>query len=270
MDLYTQTSERSSKIFMKSFSTSFSFSSLLFPKETRQHIANIYGLVRIADEIVDTYMKSDSLEILNNLEEETYKSLKRKYSVNPIVHSFALTAVRFDIGKNLIKPFFDSMRDDITLKKHTEESISIYIYGSAEVIGLMCLKIFCDGDEKQYKDLSPGARALGSAYQKINFLRDLSSDSKDLGRTYFPQMKDGITNEAKNRVVAEMRTELSIAGSALTKLPQSAQKAVKLSKEYYSTLLDKLEKTDISEIMENRVRVNNAHKMWLFARVIFS
>lgn len=255
-------------IFLKSFSTSFSFSSALFPKSIRRHIANIYGLVRIADEIVDTYRGEDALEILNQLEEETYRAINRKYSSNPIVHSFAQTAIKYDIDRSLIKAFFSSMRADLRVVKHTEKSIDSYIYGSAEVIGLMCLNVFCEGDKNLYDQLAPAARSLGSVYQRVNFLRDLSPDIEDLGRTYFPEMKNGITESSKNKAIARIISDLEKANADLEKLPQSSRKAVRLSRDYYSALLAKLQKTPATEIMNRRIRINNLHKIWMLVKVL--
>lgn len=269
MDLYTKTSAKTSMIFMKSFSTSFSFSSLLFPIPIRRDIANIYGLVRVADEIVDTYRQADSLEILDNLEKETYSSINRGYSANPIVHSFAQTARHYTIDKLLVKSFFASMRQDLKMNNHTKESIEKYIYGSAEVVGLMCLKVFCDGDEQLYNKLTPGARSLGSMYQKVNFLRDLSGDKLELGRTYFPGLEKGLTENSKKRIISDMRKELTNADEALDELPASAKKAVKLSRYYYGALLDKLDKTPAEQIMSSRIRISNIYKFWLMAKVLF-
>lgn len=268
MELYTKTSQKASMIFLKSFSTSFSFSSLLFPVKMRQHIANIYGLVRIADEIVDTYRGPDSLEILNLLEEETYQALARGYSANPIVHSFVLSALQYDIDTKLIRAFFASMREDLTVFKHTSKSIDKYVYGSAEVIGLMCLKVFCEGNKKMYNELSESARSLGSVYQRVNFLRDLSNDIDGLGRIYFPEMKNGINEDSKNKAIERILSDLEKANANLDKLPQSSRKAVKLSRDYYSALLYKLQKTTVADIMNRRIRINNAHKIWMFVKVL--
>jgi len=269
MELYTQTSAKISDDLLRAYSTSFGFSSLLFPKRVRSHIANVYGLVRIADEIVDTYRGTDSLEILDNLENETYKSIKRQYSANPVVHSFALSAKEFNIEKSLIKAFFESMRTDLTKTNYNKKSYEQYIYGSAEVIGLMCLAIFCEGNKSEYDRLSGGAKRLGAAYQKINFLRDLASDSGELGRIYFPNVDiENFTENSKNEIIENINEDLNAADIALSELPTEYRKAVYLSRLYYGKLLSKINKTPAEKLKVERIRLNNLYKIILFMRVL--
>lgn len=269
MDLYNETSSKLSLKMLNMYSTSFGFSSQLFPKDTRKHIANIYGLVRIADEIVDTYMQKDSLEILNDLEKETLNALKRNYSSNPIVHAFAITAKKFNLEKNLIISFFYSMRMDLDTKTHTKTSYQKYIYGSAEVIGLMCLAVFTKGNKDFYKSLQNGAKKLGSAYQKINFLRDLSSDKNELGRIYFPDVNmEKFDNQAKKNIVEDINKDLKLADEAIKKLPSEYKRAVLLSRRYYGSLLNKISRVDAQELINNRIRINNFYKLYLMLRAL--
>lgn len=261
MELYTQTSYELSKRLTLNYSTSFSKSTQLFPSSIQKHIFAIYGLVRIADEIVDTYAGKDSATLLDELEAETYRAIKTGYSTNPIVHSFAISAKEFDITATLIKPFFESMRMDLTPITFTQAKYKKYIHGSAEVIGLMCLKIFCAGNSKQYDQLVPGAQALGSAYQKVNFLRDIASDYKDRGRVYFPGVSfETFNDEIKMRLVEDIQKEFITASIYIQDLPESARKAVSLSYEYYLRLLNTIEKTSAETLKTTRVRVSNTVK----------
>lgn len=262
MELYTETSYALSRELTLRYSTSFSKSSELFSKNIRPHIFAIYGLVRIADEIVDTYRGKDAGTLLNELEADTYMAIKTQYSTNPIIHSFAQTSKQFNIPKTLIKPFFESMRTDLVKKTFTPEQYSAYIYGSAEVIGLMCLKVFVNGNETEYKKLEKSARHLGSAYQKVNFLRDIKSDYQERGRLYFP----GITfaafdDTAKNEIILNIKADFELATPALTQLPVGARKAVSLSYEYYNALLHELSRSSANAIKAHRIRVSDAKKV---------
>ena len=268
MELYDEVSRDINKLITTRYSTSFGLSSKLFAPSIRPDIYSIYGLVRIADEIVDTYRKNDSLELLDELEADCYRSLKTGYSANPVVHAFSLTARRYGIDPALVTAFFASMRMDITAFKNTQANYETYIYGSAEAVGLMCLYVFVDGDTKRYAELADGARALGAAYQKINFLRDLASDNKDLNRWYFPGSTfDSFDDNAKNVVVADIETDITKARTALQELPRSSNKAVSLSLEYYQRLLEKLKRTPTNELRTKRLRISNATKLLLYAKV---
>lgn len=269
MELYNDTSSKLSLKMLTSYSTSFGFSSQLFPKVIRKHIANVYGLVRISDEIVDTYMQKDSEVVINDLEKETLNAIKRKYSANPIVHAFAITANQFDFDIALIKSFFESMRMDLDTKTHSKSSYDKYIYGSAEVIGLMCLAIFSNGDKNYYKSLENGAKKLGSAYQKINFLRDLSSDKNELGRIYFPDVNmEKFDNQAKKNIVEDINKDLKLADESIKKLPSEYKRAVLLSRRYYGSLLNKISRVDAQELINNRIRINNFYKLYLMLRAL--
>ena len=241
-------------------------STRLFPVAMRQHIYAIYGMVRIGDEIVDTYRGSDAAKVLSDFEKEVYAALARGYSTNPVVHAFAITATSYGITKDLIQPFFESMAMDLHPVEYDQQAYDTYIYGSAEVVGLMCLRIFCEGDDELYQRLEKGARALGAAYQKVNFLRDIAADYKELGRLYFPGTRYESFNEsAKARIIKEIKKDFTEADKAIVLLPQSAKKAVSLSVAYYGRLLEKIEKTPAEILKVKRIRINNAQKTRLLA-----
>lgn len=265
MDLYTKTSYELSRRLTLNYSTSFGQSTKLFSKDIQDDIFAIYGLVRIADEIVDTYEGSNKANLLTQLEKEVFSAIQNSYSPNPIVHSFALTAKRYGITDTLITPFFESMRMDLRPMKYSKTTYEAYIYGSAEVIGLMCLKVFCVNDPSAYKRLTAEAKALGSAYQKVNFLRDFGSDYQERHRIYFPEVTFENFDEAtKNAIIKDIKMDFKKAKPALTKLPESARKAVTLSYSYYSQLLTVLENTPAEVIKTDRVRVSDFEKVKLF------
>lgn len=269
MDLYTSVAYQNSRTLTLRYSSSFGLSSRLLGRGIRPHIYAIYGLVRIADEIVDTYKGDHSLRYLDDLEAEVYDAFKIGYSSNPIVHAFAQTGRKYKIGRDLIKPFFASMRFDLAPHTYQESQYKAYIHGSAEVIGLMCLKVFCQGNSSQYESLKNGAAALGSAYQKINFLRDFAADYKELGRVYFP----GVSFEAfsvydKQQIITDITRDLEQAKAALGKLPRSARLATTLSYVYYSRLLLKLDHASPETIRQKRLRLSTPQKLLLFARTL--
>lgn len=266
MEQYTQTCYKIARTVTLNYSTSFSKSSQLFSSDIRNHIYAIYGLVRVADEIVDTYKGKDVVQVLKDLETSTLQSIETGFSPNPLVHAFATTARRYGIGHTLIQPFFKSMQMDTQPHTYTPELYLEYIYGSSEVVGLMCLKVFCD-NETQYKKLEPGAKALGSAYQKVNFLRDIKADYDDLGRVYFPGVIFETFNiQQKEAIIKEIKNDFKKAQPAVAKLPKNARAAVALSFEYYSELLNKLERTSVEKIKAGRIRVNNSKKVQLFIK----
>lgn len=271
MDLYTSVAYEISRTITLRYSSSFGLSTKLFPSVTRKHIYAVYGLVRIADEIVDTYKGVASGEILAGLEQETYKAIESGYSANPAVHAFALTARKFNIDRTLISPFFASMAMDLTPHFYTPDLYKDYIHGSAEVIGLMCLKVFCPSDPSLYARLEPGASALGSAYQKVNFLRDLASDHEELGRIYFPGLTfETFDEQAKQTIVEEIEDEFAQATAAIKQLPKGCKLAVQMSYVYYSALLKRLKKTPVSVIKAQRIRISSAHKIGLLLAVIIT
>jgi phytoene synthase len=269
MDTYTTFAYAASRNLTLTYSTSFGISSRLFSKSIRRHIYAIYGLVRIADEIVDTYPGTDRRQQLDSFEAETYIAIRSGYSTNPIIHAFSLTVREYGIKKKLITAFFKSMRMDLDPKVYTETLYKTYIYGSAEVIGLMCLRVFCDKDETLYSSLESGAKALGAAYQKINFLRDLAADYKQLGRLYFPGLTfDSFNDKTKQTIIKDIRKDIALASDSLMRLPKSSRIAVSTSLAYYLKLLDKLAQLPANEIKKKRVRINNTHKLLLLGSAI--
>lgn len=268
MDLYNTTSYKLSEILTKKYSTSFSLSSTLFEKSICRHIYAIYGLVRIADEVVDTYRGEDAEDLLDTLEQQVYKALITGYSTNPLIHSFAQTARTFSIGEPLIAPFFKSMRTDLNATSFTKKEYEQYIYGSAEVVGLMCLKVITNNDARLYNKLKAGASATGSTYQKVNFLRDIKADYEELGRCYFPKVDYSSFSETdKLRILEDINLDFQVAASSIKELPENSKKAVKLSFLVYGTLLKKLQKQPVEVLKSQRVRVSNFTKLWLYLQV---
>jgi len=262
MELYKRVSYEVSRIVTQRYSTSFSMSTGLFSNEVRDHIYAIYGMVRIADEIVDTYRGKDTAKLLNAFEAEVYESIERGYSTNPVLHSFALTAGRYGIDKSLIAPFFESMRMDLDKVIYTKETYKTYIYGSAEVVGLMCLRVFVGGDDKKYASLEKGGRALGSVYQEVNFLRDMAADYKELGRIYFPGVSYETFDETdKLAIIKRIEKDFARAKKAAEQLPEGSKKAVLLSIRYYGALLQKIKRTPASVLKDKRIRINNFRKI---------
>ena len=269
MDLYARVAYANSKHLTLSYSSSFGISSRFFSKDIQPHIYAVYGLVRIADEIVDTYKGPDAAQLLDDFEQTTYRSIASGYSTNPIIHAFALTARNYSIDKQLIAPFFESMRMDIHPQDYSPQDYEKYIYGSAEVVGLMCLRVFCGGNTNEYKKLEKGAAALGSAYQKVNFLRDLAADYKELGRLYFPGvMFDTFDERAKQAVITDIKNDFSDAVSSLRQLPSNSRLATMISYVYYTDLLKKLERTPVAVIKTTRVRVPSSRKLLLIAKTL--
>ncbi len=268
MDLYTKVAFQNARSLTNSYSTSFSLSSRLFSKKIRHHIYAIYGLARIADEIVDTYRGENAQRKLTELEAETYMAMKDGYSTNLIVHAFATTAQFCEMPKDIVQAFFTSMRMDLQPQNYTKELYQKYIYGSAEVIGLMCLRVFCEGDVATYKELAPGAQKLGSAYQKVNFLRDLTADYKELGRLYFPGFSyNNFNNVAKQKLIKEITEEFDEAALSMRQLPKNGRAAVTASYIYYRTLLSKLEASSVADIKNSRIRINNVKKLAILSGI---
>ena len=262
MDTYLAIAEQTSQAVTKRYSTSFSLACKLFPRVMRTHIYNIYGLVRVADEIVDTYRGPDQLKQLDDLEAQVYRAKDSEFSTNFIVHAFIRTANMYKIGPELIRPFFASMRQDITKNTYTGTELGAYVYGSAEVVGLMCLRVFTAGDTRMYEKLRPGAQALGAAFQKVNFLRDIASDYDDLGRVYFPGINwDTFDETAKITLASEIRADFSRAKPAIAQLPDSARPAVMAAYQYYLELLIRIEHTTAVELKSRRLKLPNRRKL---------
>jgi len=268
IELYNKVCFEVSKIVTNRYSTSFSLGILALNKKYRDPIYSIYGLVRIADEIVDTFHNVNKKELLDKLKSDTYKAIESELSSNPILHSFQLTVNKYRIPEDLIEAFFHSMEMDIYQGNYTREDYDKYVYGSAEVVGLMCLKIFVDGDEIKYQELFPQARALGSAFQKVNFLRDLGSDVNERNRIYLPEIFDTkkITEEEKQKLVSETEKEFQLALDGIKKLPEPVKTGVYSAYLYYIALLKKIKKSSVQTLLNQRVRVNNFHKLLLLIK----
>lgn len=248
---------------MQTYSTSFGIATRLFNPAIRQDINNIYAMVRVADEIVDTYKGPDALALLDEFEQVVLAAQKRAYSTNLIAHAYALTAQKYSIDVLLVTAFFASMRMDVKApKKYTAELYNTYIYGSAQVVGLMCLRIFCDGDEQLYLHLRPGAEALGAGFQKVNFLRDMGADHADLHRYYFPLDTFETFNEStKLSIIKDITADFMEARGAISQLPSNSQPAVMAAYKYYYALLNKLGNTPANTIKYQRVRIPNVQKV---------
>lgn len=271
MDQYTATAYRLAEVLTKDYSTSFSLSSRLFSPSIRRHIYAIYGLVRVADEIVDTYQGKDARSCLDSLEKEILSLLKEThpFSPNPIVYAFIRTAQTYEIDTTLITPFFHSMRMDLELQRFTKDQYDEYVYGSAEVIGLMCLRVFTENDTEVYESLKSGAQALGSAYQKVNFLRDIEADATERHRWYFPHTSmERFNDTAKQQIEDEIEQEFAAARQVLSAIPRTARKAVATSYAYYYELFSVLRRYSAEEIKQSRRRVPNYRKMSLMVREV--
>ncbi|UCH09252.1 MAG: phytoene/squalene synthase family protein [Fidelibacterota bacterium] len=249
----------------RTYSTSFSLASRLLGSTTRKAIYAIYGLVRLADEIVDTMHDRDKEALLDELQADTSRAIQQEFSLNPILHSFQRTAHRFHIPTELITAFFDSMRMDLDLKRHDPATYSTYIYGSAEVVGLMCLRVFVGGDEARIRALESHARSLGAAFQKVNFLRDLREDYLDKGRLYFPTLTDSrhFNLDTKRAIEAEIERDFQHALEGIKQLPFSARLGVYVAYRYYQTLLRTLKRTQPQMLFKRRVRISNLRKVGL-------
>jgi phytoene/squalene synthetase len=266
--IFDTVSNQCSKAVTQSYSTSFSLATKMLSDSIRQDIYNIYGFVRFADEIVDTFHDYDKELLFNNFSNDLELALEHKISLNPILNSFQETYHRYNIDKNLVDAFMKSMRLD--LHKHnylTDAEYKDYIYGSADVVGLMCLKVFVKGDQEKYDSLKESAMSLGSAFQKVNFLRDLKADFEDLSRTYFPNTDLNHLDEAsKQAIISDIQNDFAQGLQGIKKLPIEAKFGVFMAYRYYSQLLKKLKKTPALEIKSTRIRVPNYKKFELLTR----
>ena len=266
--LYDSVAEETASIVINRYSTSFALASRLLGPGVRQHVENIYALVRVADEIVDGAGAEAGLTLLetgqalNALEAETELAIEIGFSTNLVVHAFALTARESGFGSELTKPFFDSMRADLTETEHDQASFDRYVYGSAEVVGLMCLRAFVKGETvDDLPGLETGARALGAAFQKVNFLRDLAADFDALGRSYFPGVNvETFTEEEKTRLLDDIDADLAVSAAVLPRLPRSSRRAVALAQSLFAELSRRLRATPAATLRTTRVRVPNPVK----------
>ena len=267
-DFYDIVSYDCSKLVTQRYSTSFSLGTRLLSNSIRVHIYNIYGFVRFADEIVDSFHEFNKVDLLNRFEEDLMHAISNKISLNPILNSFQFTVNEKKIDIELIKSFLKSMRIDLTKNNYkTKKEYDEYIYGSADVVGLMCLKVFVDGDNSKYEKLKPYAMSLGSAFQKVNFLRDLNADFKNLDRTYFPNLNlSNFDEESKINIINEIEKDFNHALKGIFMLPESSRLGVYTAYKYYRKLLIKLKKTPSVKIQSARIRVPNYQKMGVLAQ----
>jgi len=221
----------------------------------------------MSDEVVDTFPSNHSNAQLDELEQDLYRAVSSGFSTNPIVYSFANTIRTFDIDLEYVKAFMDSMKMDIEKSTYTQKELDCYIYGSAEVIGLICLDIFVDGDKSKFDNLRSGALKLGSIYQRVNFLRDYSEDKNELGRIYFPQIEDGIDESSKQEIINSIKTDLLIVRQIINNLPRSSRYAVLVSYLYYSELVNKIDSAPINDLIHSRIRLTKPEKILLLASV---
>lgn len=266
--LFDEVSYHCSKEVTQSYSTSFSLATKMLDASIRQDIYNIYGFVRFADEIVDSFHDFPKEELFNRFEAALEHAIKNKISLNPILNSFQNTFHQYNIDPELVNAFMRSMRWDLHKSTYlTEEDYKAYIYGSADVVGLMCLKVFVNGNEKEYQRLKSSAMSLGSAFQKVNFLRDLKDDFEGLSRSYFPDVNLQNFNEKdKMKIVTEIEEDFAEGLKGIFQLPNTARLGVYTAYKYYVKLLQKLRKTSSTDIKQSRIRVPNYQKMSVLAR----
>lgn len=268
MDLYLQVSLDASKRLTQAYSTSFSSGIRTLDKEYHEAIYAIYGFVRLADEIVDTFYEQDQADLLARFRQDTYQAIEEKISLNPILHSFQWAVNTFHMERDLIDAFLYSMEMDLTDRDYDVELYEKYIYGSAEVVGLMCLRVFCAGDIAEYERLKPDACALGSAFQKINFLRDIKSDFEDRGRVYFPGIDyEQFTDLQKKEIEADIQKDFDAGLRGIENLPKKAKKGVFLAYEYYIRLFEKIKQVPVERLKSERIRVPDWEKLLIYLRV---
>ena len=268
-DLFDDVSDGCSKLVTQKYSTSFSLAVNMLSPKIRADIYNIYGFVRFADEIVDTFHEYNKVDLMAHFEKDYYAAKTHGISLNPILNSFQKTVTRYDIPDEMVQAFLKSMKADLHKTEYTtKEEYDAYIYGSADVVGLMCLKVFVNGDDKMYEDLKDAAMRLGSAFQKVNFLRDLKDDYEVLNRSYFPNIDLGKLDAAsKDLIIEEIEADFEYAFSnGILNLPTEAKFGVYMAYRYYRRLLKKLHKIPSEKIMDSRVRISDPMKINLLAR----
>ncbi|WP_430868032.1 phytoene/squalene synthase family protein [Demequina aurantiaca] len=270
LDLYDSAAQAAAAQVIRSYSTSFGLGARMLPKPMRRHIESVYAMVRVADEVVDTYRGDDADDVLDAFEAGVLAAMGGRFSTDVVAHAFGVTARAVGITRAQTDPFFASMRADLTVTEHDDESFALYVYGSAEVVGEMCLAVFLNtgaGPTPLPAVASAGARRLGAAYQKVNFLRDLGTDGGELGRSYFPGIAvDTLTNEQLAALVADCRADIEAARACLPALPRRAGVAVSTTIDIYTRLLDNIAALDAAELAGRRVRVPNTTKAVFAAR----
>jgi phytoene synthase len=264
MDLYLENALKCSKITANNYSTSFSAGIRVLNRKYRNQIYAIYGFVRFADEIVDSFYDFNRHELFENFKKDTYEAIDKKISSNPILHSFQYVVNEYGIEKELVDSFLTSMEMDIHKHHYDKSQFNKYVTGSAEVVGLMCLKVFYKDNEKEYKNLKYYAQKLGDAFQKVNFLRDIKEDYKDRGRVYFPDIDfNNFTSQDKQRIENEIRNDFSNSISGIKNLRKEVRFGVYLAYNYFMALFRKIEKTKAENLIQKRIRINNFRKTLL-------
>lgn len=269
MDLYTHTALQCSKVITRHYSTSFTLGIQTLHKKFHLPIYAIYGFVRYADEIVDTFHDFDKAQLLARFKMDTYQAIDERISLNPVLHSFQLVVNQYHIGHDLIEAFLHSMEMDLQGESYNQAGYEEYIYGSAEVVGLMCLRVFCEGDEAEYQRLQPSAKHLGAAFQKVNFLRDIKSDFKERGRIYFPGVDfSNFSQEDKKKIETDIEQDFKAALTGIKQLPAPARAGVYLAYIYYLQLFKKIRKLSASRILSERIRVPDFKKIVLLSKTL--
>ncbi|MBP6087812.1 MAG: phytoene/squalene synthase family protein [Rhodoluna sp.] len=275
LERYLEAAERSSAEVIDTYSTSFGWASKLLGGSEQQPVRNIYALVRVADEIVDgaaAEAQDNPAKLLDELEAETYRALASGFSTNLVVHAFAHTAREAGIKRDIIEPFFHSMRMDLTEREHDQKSFDTYVYGSAEVVGLMCLKVFMVGRDYTKEErvtLIAGARALGAAFQKVNFLRDLAADFKKLGRSYFPNVNvESFDQATQLRLIEDIENDLATSAKTLPLLPRGSRKAVAAAQMFFQALNERIRNTPAEVLIETRISVPNSQKLVILTKAL--
>lgn len=269
--IYHKVSFETSRLVTRSYSTSFSIGVRCLDPSIRDAVYSIYGFVRFADEIVDSFHGFNQEMLLDEFEDDYYRALNAGISLNPILNSFQHVVKIYHIDDNLVQAFLKSMRSDLSKQKFNNHEISEYIYGSAEVVGLMCLRVFVKGDDELYRELKPYAQRLGAAFQKINFLRDLQHDTEELKRSYFPILKDNPLNEeSKKTILNEIYQDYRQALIGIRKLPRESRLGVYTAYLYYRKLTSKIAKTKAEQLMQKRIRISNTMKIMLLGKAYIS
>jgi phytoene synthase len=270
MELFKETALQCSKLITNNYSTSFSLGIKTLQKKFHSPIYAIYGFVRYADEIVDTFHDFDKADLLERFKLETYKAIEEKISLNPVLHSFQWVVNQYGIERQLIDAFLKSMEMDLHKTTYNEDNYDEYIYGSAEVVGLMCLRVFTEGNKEQFEQLKEPARRLGAAFQKVNFLRDIKADYDERGRIYFPNTNfDRFTSDIKQHIEADIKADFDAAYKGIIRLPEGAKMGVYLAYVYYLALFEKIKKLPAQRVMQERVRVPDNQKFVLLLQTYF-
>ncbi len=267
IELYHKSCSECSQLITNNYSTSFSMGIRLFDKKFRKPIYGIYAFVRFADEIVDTFHQHNKEKLLAKFRQDTYDAVADKISLNPVLQAYQEVVNKYDIDQSLTDAFLDSMAMDLDYKNYQDDLYKKYIYGSAEVVGLMCLKVFCEGDEKAYERLRNSACSLGSAFQKLNFLRDMKSDYQERGRVYFPGVDfNHFSAKDKAFIEADIKADFDHAYQGIVQLPEGAKFGVYLAYVYYQNLFKKIRNSSVQHVKKDRIRVNDAKKLFLLFR----